>query len=126
MEEKMNEKIGQSYGFGYAPYIDTELLSKRKVPNYFPSLIQYDLVKKTHKIHQFKQGCYGGEAAFIPSTKGQSELDGYVVTFVYNENTNTSDFVIIDPKNFESDPIATVHLPVRVPGGFHGNWIANL
>ncbi|MGK7880979.1 MAG: carotenoid oxygenase family protein [Crocosphaera sp.] len=120
-----NEKIGQSYGFGYAPYIDTELLSKRKVPNYFPSLIQYDLVNKTNKIHQFKPGCYGGEAAFIPSTKGQSELDGYVVTFVYNENTNTSDFVIIDPRNFESEPIATVHLPVRVPSGFHGNWIAN-
>ncbi|MEL4896545.1 carotenoid oxygenase family protein [Crocosphaera sp. Alani8] len=121
-----NDKIGQAYSFGYAPYIDTELLSKRKIPNYFPSLIQYDLAKKTHKIHQFKPGCYGGEAAFIPSSKGESELDGYVVTFVYNENTNTSDFVIIDPRNFASEPIATVHLPVRVPGGFHGNWIPNM
>ncbi len=118
--------LGKAYQFGYTPYYDTELSSRKKIPNLSPSLIQYDLVNKTNKIHQFKQGCYGGEAAFIPSTKGQSELDGYVVTFVYNENTNTSDFVIIDPRNFESEPIATVHLPVRVPSGFHGNWIANV
>ena len=118
--------LGKNYQFGYTSYYDIELSSRKKIPNLSPSLVQYDLVKKTNKIHQFIPGCYGGEAAFIPSTKGQSELDGYVVTFVYNENTNTSDFVIIDPKNFESDPIATVHLPVRVPGGFHGNWIANL
>lgn len=119
-----NEKLGQAYRFGYAPHIDTEILSKKQIPNYFPSLIQYDLAKNNHKIHQFKPGCYGGEAAFIPSGNGQSELDGYVVTFVYNENTQTSDFVIIDPNNFQSEPIATIHLPVRVPSGFHGNWIA--
>ncbi|MSZ18786.1 MAG: hypothetical protein F2612_03860 [Actinobacteria bacterium] len=23
------------------------------------------------------------------------------------------------------DPIAVVHVPVRIPNGFHGNWIAD-
>ncbi len=118
--------LGKAYQFGYTSYYDTELSLRKKVPNLSPSLVQYDRVNNNHKIHQFKPGCYGGEAAFIPSSKGQSELDGYVVTFVYNENTNTSDFVIIDPRNFASEPIATIHLPVRVPGGFHGNWIPNV
>ncbi len=121
-----SQKIGQSYRFGYTTHIDTDIISKKRRHNYFPALIQYDVVKNSHKIHQFKPGCYGGEAAFVPQPNGQSELDGYVVTFVYNENTNTSDFVIIDPRNFESEPLATVHLPVRVPSGFHGNWIANV
>jgi carotenoid cleavage dioxygenase-like enzyme len=116
--------VGQAYQFGYTSYYDTELSSRKKIPNLSPSLVQYDVINKTNKIHQFKPGCYGGEAAFIPNPNKQSELDGYVVTFVYNENTNTSDFIIIDPRNFESEPIATIHLPVRVPGGFHGNWIA--
>ncbi|ACK64450.1 Carotenoid oxygenase [Rippkaea orientalis PCC 8801] len=119
------QKLGQTYRFGYTPLIDTELLSQKKSPNYFPSLIQYDVMNKTHKIHQFKPGCYGGEPVFIPNPNSQSELDGYVATFVYNENTNTSDFVMLDPANFESEPIATVHLPVRVPSGFHGNWITD-
>lgn len=119
-----NRRMGQFYRFGYVPYIDTELLSQKRIPNYFPSIIQYDMTKQTHKIHQFKPGCYGGEPAFIPHPNKTGELDGYVVTFVYNENTNTSDLLILDPANFDQEPIGIVHLPVRVPSGFHGNWIA--
>ena len=40
------------------------------------------------------------------------------------ENKQKSDLVILDPANFEAKPIVTIHLPVRIPSGFHGNWIA--
>ncbi len=116
--------LGQAYQFGYTSYYDTQLASRKKVPNLLPSIIQYDVVNKTNKVHQFKPGCYGGEVAFIPHPNKKSELDGYVVTFVYDENKNTSDVLIIDPANFEAEPLATIHLPVRVPSGFHGNWIS--
>ncbi|GBF82610.1 carotenoid oxygenase family protein [Aphanothece sacrum] len=118
-----SRKLANPYRFGYAPHIDTELLSQKQLPNYFPALIQYDVVNQTQKIHQLKSGSYCGEPAFIPHPNKTSELDGYIVTLAYNENTNTSDLLIIDPANFEQEPIATVHLPVRVPSGFHGNWI---
>lgn len=120
-----NRRTGQPYRFGYTPYIDTNLLSQKRIPNYFPSLIQYDVVNQTHKVHQLKSGCYCGEPTFIPNPNKQSELDGYVVTFVYNENTKTSELLILDPANFDQEPIGIVHLPVRVPSGFHGNWIAS-
>ncbi|MEA5532995.1 carotenoid oxygenase family protein [Crocosphaera sp. XPORK-15E] len=118
-----SRRMGQPYRFGYTPYIDNDLLAKKQIIGYFPALIQYDMVNQNHKTHQLKSGCYCGEASFIPHPNKSGELDGYVVTFVYNENTNTSDLLIIDPANFEKEPIATIHLPVRVPSGFHGNWI---
>jgi carotenoid cleavage dioxygenase-like enzyme len=33
--------------------------------------------------------------------------------------------VILAAQDFLGDPVATVHLPARVPLGFHGSWIAD-
>jgi carotenoid cleavage dioxygenase len=30
---------------------------------------------------------------------------------------------VLDASNIAAAPVATVSLPVRVPLGFHGNWI---
>ena len=34
-----------------------------------------------------------------------------------------TDVVILDARDFGADPLATIHLPCRVPFGFHGNWL---
>ena len=117
-------QTGRSYKFGYVPYIDLKLTAQKKIPNYYPEIIQYNVNEQTSKVHRFKPGCYGGEAIFVPKKNGGSELDGYVMTLVFDENKQKSDLVILDPANFEDEPIATIHLPLRVPSGFHGNWIA--
>ena len=31
----------------------------------------------------------------------------------------------MDASQIENDPIARIQLPVRVPAGFHGSWIAD-
>ena len=41
--------------------------------------------------------------------------------FVYDRSTDRSDLVLLDGQTMET--IATVHLPARVPHGFHGNWV---
>ncbi|WP_293116559.1 carotenoid oxygenase family protein [Okeania sp. SIO1I7] len=74
-------KTGQPYRFGYMPHVDLELIASKGIPNYFPELIQYDLVNKTSKVHRFKTGNYCGEATFVPRKGGESESDGYVMTF---------------------------------------------
>lgn len=39
----------------------------------------------------------------------------------YDKATDSSDLVILDAETL--DDVARVHLPTRVPNGFHGNWI---
>ena len=51
------------------------------------------------------------------------EDDGYLVLFVYDSGTKTSDFVVYDAKSFSSKPVALVRLPQRVPYGFHGKHL---
>jgi carotenoid cleavage dioxygenase len=46
------------------------------------------------------------------------------MSYVYDKSTNKSDVVIVHSQDFTALPVATIHLPVRVPFGFHGNWLA--
>jgi carotenoid cleavage oxygenase len=68
-----------------------------------------------------------GEGVFVrdPLAVAGDEDAGWVMTYVYDATTDTSDLIIVDAKNFTAPPVATVHLPVRVPFGFHGSWISD-
>jgi carotenoid cleavage dioxygenase len=67
---------------------------------------------------------FGSECVFVPRAADSAEGDGWVLTYVWDAQSNTSDLVIIDTSNFDGEPVAKVKLPVRVPFGFHGSWIA--
>ena len=49
--------------------------------------------------------------------------DGYLMTYVYNADTDRSDLAMLDTTDVAAPPVATIHLPSRVPYGFHGNWL---
>ena len=54
-----------------------------------------------------------------------SEDDGYLLSYVYDPAEDKSELVILDASNIANDPVARVHLPARVPAGFHGSWIGD-
>ena len=67
---------------------------------------------------------YGyGEPVFIPRDGAKTEDDGYVMALRLDTQTQTSDLAVFDAQAITEDPIAVVHVPVRIPNGFHGNWI---
>ncbi|XWS26337.1 hypothetical protein CRYUN_Cryun26dG0023700 [Craigia yunnanensis] len=72
------------------------------------------------EYHMFEENTFGTGAAFVPKEGGAEEDDGWVITFVHNEDTNISQVLIIEAKNFSSEPVAKITLPFRVPYGFHG------
>jgi carotenoid cleavage dioxygenase len=59
---------------------------------------------------------------FVPAAGG-GEDDGWLMGYVYDAATDRSDLEILDAHDFGAPPVATVHLPCRVPYGFHGSWI---
>jgi carotenoid cleavage dioxygenase-like enzyme len=60
---------------------------------------------------------------FAPSSPEAAEDDGYVMAFVHNPDRGSSDLVILAAQDFLGEPVATVHLPARIPLGFLGSWI---
>jgi carotenoid cleavage dioxygenase len=60
---------------------------------------------------------------FIPQSANAEEDAGYVVALAYDQARNRSDFYVLDARHIAGEPLAIVHLPHRVPYGFHGNWV---
>ena len=90
------------------------------------SIFKYDLVDGGSRTeHIFPAGHFPGEPSFVPAEGGTNEDDGYLMTFVYAGDTDTSYLVLLDASNIAGDPVAEIHLPRRVPTGFHGSWIAD-
>jgi carotenoid cleavage dioxygenase len=56
----------------------------------------------------------------IPAAPEAAEDDGVLMGFVHDPVSDRSDLVLLDAATLED--VASVHLPVRVPAGFHGNW----
>ena len=64
-----------------------------------------------------------GEGVFVPAGPNAAEDDGWILAFVNDPDRDASDLVILNAADFAGEPAATIHLPWRVPPGFHGSWI---
>lgn len=84
-------------------------------------ILKHDLATGATTRFDAGPGRSPGEASFVPA--GAGEDDGYLVTFVYDAAADRSDLVVLDASSM--DQVAAVHLPTRVPYGFHGSWIAD-
>jgi carotenoid cleavage dioxygenase len=87
------------------------------------ALLRHDLTKGTVQTREFGRDATVGEAVFAPSSADAAEDDGYVMAFVHNPERGASDLVILAAQDFTGEPAAIVHLPARIPLGFHGSWI---
>jgi carotenoid cleavage oxygenase len=116
---RVNENLlGSRHRYGYC----VELVETRDA---FDSAryLKHDFVGGTTEEHDFGAGRLPSELVFVPSERGSSEDDGWLMGYVYDRAADRSDLVILDAHDFTAPAVATVHLPTRVPFGFHGSWI---
>jgi carotenoid cleavage dioxygenase len=88
----------------------------------FDAVVKYD--DRTGERTTWSAGPAGhvGESVFAADPDGTAEDDGWLLNVVYDERRDTSDLVVLDARDIAAGPVATVHLPRRVPFGFHANW----
>ena len=80
-------------------------------------------VSAAREEHVFPAGHEPGEAVFVPREGATEEDDGYLMTYVWQPETNTSYMVILDARNVGAAPLAEIHVPRRIVSGFHSSWI---
>jgi carotenoid cleavage dioxygenase len=89
------------------------------------SLYKHDLERGVREVHDFGAHRFPGEFVFVPASEESAEGEGWMIGFVIDMVSQTTELVVIDAQHFEDDPVATVAIPHRIPPGFHGNWFAS-
>ena len=84
--------------------------------------VKHDLVTGESWELKLPAGRYCSESPFVPRANAVDEDDGYLVSFVIDENKGTSECVILDAKHIEAGPIARIGLPHKISNGTHACW----
>ncbi|MCQ9154960.1 carotenoid oxygenase family protein [Acidomonas methanolica] len=108
---------GLPYRFGYTAHWGAGVS--------FGPAMKHDMVRGITEIHDYGAGRMTLEPIFVRKPNAVAEDEGWIMSYVYDAGRNLSDVVILDAQDFAGEPVATIRLPVRVPFGFHGGWVAD-
>ena len=109
---------GRRHRFGYGVVLPDDPRTPGST-----GLIRYDLERDTTERFDPGPGRSPGEPVFVRAVDGSQDDEGWVLSVVHDADRDASDLVVLDATSFRGPPVATVHLPARVPFGFHGSWI---
>lgn len=116
-------RVGLRNRYGWAvserPDGSANLLSEGNVQ----TVVGWDLETGDRQVADLGAHRSAGEPVMVPRSADAAENDGWLLFYTFNAETETSDLTILNADDVAGDPVATVHLPVRVPVGFHGSFI---
>jgi carotenoid cleavage dioxygenase len=88
----------------------------------FTGFVKHDLATGESWQVDLPEGRYASEAPFAPRVGAVDEDDGYLVSFVTDENTGRSECILIDCKRFADGPVVRIALPHKLCSGTHSTW----
>ncbi len=99
----------------------------QEIPVRFKSLMKWDTQLRSVESFEFGADYNGSEPQFCTrdGARGDAagEDDGYVVTFLHNQATQRGECWLFDARRIGAGPLAKIHIPQRLPAGFHGIWV---
>lgn len=88
----------------------------------FTGFVKSDLETGASTEYHLPEGRYASEAPFAPRIGSKDEDDGYLVSFITDENTGTSECILLDAKHIEDGPVCRIALPHKLCSGTHACW----
>jgi carotenoid cleavage dioxygenase-like enzyme len=88
----------------------------------FNGFVKSDLETGASTSFTLPKGVYASESPFAPKIGAVDEDDGYLVSFLMDENTGTSECVLLDAKHIEDGPVCRIALPHKICSGTHAVW----
>ncbi len=88
----------------------------------FNGFVKHDLDTGQSWSLMLEEGRYASEAPFAPRIGSTAEDDGYLVSFIIDENRGTSECVLIDARDIEAGPVCRIALPHKISSGTHSWW----
>jgi carotenoid cleavage dioxygenase len=106
---------GRKYRYGYSTVTK---------PGWFlfTGFVKTDLETRESTTFLLPEGVYASEAPFAARTGASEEDDGYLVSFLIDENQGGSECVILDAKDIIKGPICRIALPHKISSGTHAVW----
>lgn len=88
----------------------------------FNGFVKHDLQTGESWEVMLPEGRYASEAPFAPRIGAVDEDDGYLVSFITDENRGTSECLLIDCRAFDAGPVCRIALPHKICSGTHAHW----
>lgn len=106
---------GRKYRYAYSVTLEPQMFLMK-------GWVKHDLQTGESWSKQLPDGVYCSESPFAPKLGAKDEDDGYLISFITDENTQSSECWIIDAKRIQDGPVARIALPHKIKSGTHSCW----
>ena len=89
----------------------------------FNGFVRQDTATGGEQVYQLPKGIYASEGPIVPRKGGSEEDDAYLVTFLIDENSGTSELAILDASDIAKGPFCRARLPHKISSGVHATWV---
>ena len=86
---------------------------------------RYDFETGETLLWEYGPEANAGEPVYVADPDSEREEDGWLMSFVYNPGEGAF-LSVLSAGDIARGPVAKVHIPGRVPNGFHANWMNGL
>ncbi|HEX2039997.1 MAG TPA: carotenoid oxygenase family protein [Acidimicrobiales bacterium] len=114
-----DSRLGSPHRYGYTIGVGRDL------PYEDTRVYKHDFRTGARDVHDFGPGRHPGEFLFVGDPDRADEEDGgWLLGLVHDDASNRTSLAVLDAQDVPGPPVATVHVPRRIPYGFHGCWMA--